>query len=75
MSQFSQVFFLSIALAGTAYLLVCWRVSRRFGSVGLSALIVALSGLFALKDRFLWDLALNIVAVGIYPLVVSPAAR
>jgi len=72
-SQFSPVFFLSIALAGTAYLLVCWRVSRRFGWVGLTAFIVALSGLFALQDRFFWAPALNNVTVGIYPLVTDAA--
>jgi hypothetical protein len=73
MSLFSPVFFLSIALAGAAYLLVCWRVGRRFGWAGLTVLIVALSGLFALQDRFLWDPALNIVTVGIYPLVTDAA--
>ena len=73
MSLFSPVFFLAIALAGAAYLLLCWRVSRRFGWVGLTVLIVALSGQFALHDRFLWDPALNIVSVGIYPLVTDAA--
>ena len=65
--------FLAIALSGTAYLLLCWRVSRRFGWAGLTALIVAMSGQFALQDRFLWDPALNIVTVGIYPLVTDAA--
>jgi hypothetical protein len=73
MSLFSPVFFLSIAFAGTAYLLLCWRVSRRFGWAGLTALIVALSGQFALQDRFLWDPALNIETAGIYPLVTDAA--
>ena len=67
------MFFLSIGLAGAAYLLLCWRVSRRFGWPGLSVLVVVLSGLFAFYDRFLWDPALNIVTVGIYPLVTDAA--
>ena len=37
MSLFSPVFFLAVALAGAAYLLLCWRVSRRFGWAGLTA--------------------------------------
>jgi hypothetical protein len=69
----SPVFYLSIALAGTAYLLVCWRVSRRFGWVGLTAFIVALSGLFALQDDFFFAPALNIATGGIYPLVTNAA--
>ncbi len=73
MSLLPPMFFLSIGLAGAAYLLLCWRVSRRFGWPGLSVLIVVLSGLFAFYDRFLWDPALNIVTVGIYPLVTDAA--
>ena len=38
-----------------------------------NCLIVALSGQLALHDRFLWDPALNIVTVGIYPLVTDAA--
>ena len=73
MSLFSPAFFLSIAIAGAAYLLVGWRVRRRFGWAGLTVFIVALSGLFALQDRFLWDPALNIVTTGMYPLLTDTA--
>jgi hypothetical protein len=73
MSLLSPVFFLTIAFAGAAYLLLCWRVSRRFGWAGLTVLVVVLSGQFAIYDRFLWDPALNIVTVGIYPLVTDAA--
>jgi serine/threonine protein kinase len=69
----SPAFFMSIALAGTAYLLVCWRISRRFGWVGLTAFIVALSGLFALQDDIFFAPALNIATGGIYPLVTNAA--
>jgi eukaryotic-like serine/threonine-protein kinase len=72
-SLMSPMFFLSIALAGTAYLLVSWRVSRRFGWAGLTIFIASLSGLFAIQDRFLWDPALNIVTRGIYPLLTDAA--
>ena len=73
MSLISPVFFLAITLAIAAYLLLCWRVSRRFGWAGLTVLIVALSGNFVLQDRFLWSPALNIVSAGIYPVVTDAA--
>ena len=73
MSLLSPLFPLTIALAGAAYLLVCWRVSRRFGWAGLTLFIVALSGELALHDRFLWDPALNIATVGIYPMLTDAA--
>jgi hypothetical protein len=73
MALFSPVFFLTIAIAGAAYLLLFWRVSRRFGWAGLSGLIVALSGQLALYNRFLGDPTLNIVTVGIYPTVTDAA--
>jgi eukaryotic-like serine/threonine-protein kinase len=72
-SLLSPVLFLAVGLAGAAYLLLFWRVSRRFGWAGSTVLIVALSGLFALQDRFLWNPALNIVSVGISALVTDAA--
>ena len=73
MSLVSPVFFLAIALAIADDPLLCWRVSRRFGWAGLTVLIVALSGTFALQDRFLWSPALKIVGAGIYPVVTDAA--
>jgi hypothetical protein len=73
MSLFTAVSFLAIALSGTAYLLLWWRVSRRFGWAGLTVFLIAMSGQFALQDRFVWDPALNIATVGIYPLVTDAA--
>jgi hypothetical protein len=73
MSLFSAVSFLAIALSGTAYLLLWWRVSRRFGWAGLIVFLIAMSGQFAVQDRFVWDPALNIATVGIYPLMTDAA--
>jgi serine/threonine protein kinase len=73
MSLLSPWFFLSIVLAGAAYLLLSWRVSQRFGWTGLTVFIVALAGMFGVYDRFLWDPALNIATAGIYPLLTDAA--
>ena len=49
-----------------------WLASHvRANSQSRFRVAIALSGLFALQDRFWWDPALNIVTAGIYPLLTD----
>jgi serine/threonine protein kinase len=76
LSLFSEpAMFLIVMFAGAGVLLALWRINRRFGWVGTTAFIVAVSTGAPLRERLWYDQFLQVMRVssGVYPLLADGA--
>jgi hypothetical protein len=67
--------FLAMMMAAGLFLLLSWRVTRRFGWVGQLVMIVALPIDFAIRDRIWWQhiMRMLVATPGIGPLLGDAA--
>jgi eukaryotic-like serine/threonine-protein kinase len=59
--------FLILIFGSAAYLLIMWRVSRRFGRTGLAILIVCAGVHLTLKERLWWDISISVTTMSFGP--------
>ena len=65
---FSQPLLLTILLAGAFILLIGWRITRRFGWIGLAVYAPAIGLWAAIRDRVWWDRLMHVM-------VATPGVR
>lgn len=76
LSLFSQPeMFLIVMFAGAAGLLAMWRVSRRFGRMGLTVFVAVVSAGTPFRERIYYDRFMHMMNVswGLYPLAADGA--